>query len=68
MLYILDIVLKMKQCFGKLKVDDDHFASGVSGWLFYHVKMWKYILLLEVINFECLWINLIYVTRVSNIY
>lgn len=51
MLYILNIVLKMKQCFGKLKVDDDHFASGVSGWLFYHVKMWKYILLLEVINF-----------------
>lgn len=34
MLYILNIVLKMKQCFGKLKVDDDHFASGVSGWLF----------------------------------
>lgn len=24
MLYILNIVLKMKQCFGKLKVDDDH--------------------------------------------
>lgn len=35
MLYILNIVLKMKQCFGKLKVDDDHFASGVSGWLFF---------------------------------